>query len=130
MAVSDPGRYRDRTEDFMEMWHARRRAQVRALVTDELLAEHYADPEGEVNQHSGELVQVLNYVRTIPTVGKDFAYMTVPFEEYRIGLISPRGAEVTFPDDDRTFATVRDAVHARFIRRLVRFGLLDQEDAS
>lgn len=130
MAVSDPDRYRDRTADFMAMWHARRSAQVRELVTDELLAEHLADPVGEVNPHSNELTQVLNYLRMAPTAGKDFAYMTVPFERYRIGLISPRGDEVTYPDDDRTFDSQRDVEQAIFIRRLVRFGLLDEEDAS
>ena len=130
MAVSDPSAYRDRTADFMTMWHEKRSAQIRELVTHDLISEHAADPNGDLAPHSGPLTQVLNYLRMAPTPGKDFGYMTVPFQEYRIGLISPRHEAVTFPADDRTFSSENEVVQAIFLRRLGRMGLLSEEVSS
>ena len=130
MALSEPGKYRDKSADFLSMWHRMRGAEVRELITDELIDEHATNPECELGHQSGELVQVLNYLRMAPTPGKDFGYMTSPFAEYRIGLISVRGAEVAFPDDERTFASEHEVVQAIFLRRLARMGLLDEESAS
>ena len=129
MALSDPAKYPDKSADFLAMWHRMRGAEVRALVTDEVIAEHAANPECDLGHQSGELVQVLNYLRMAPTPGKDFGYMTTPFQEYRIGLISVRGTEVTFPDDDRVYSSEHDVVQAIFLRRLARMGLRDQESA-
>ena len=130
MALSDPGKYRDKSADFMAMWHSKRGAEVRELVTEELIEEHATNPECELGHQSGELVQVLNYLRMAPTPGKDFGYMTSPFQEYRIGLISVRGAEVTFPADERIFTSEHEVVPEIFLRRLVRMGLRDEESAS
>lgn len=122
MGVSDPSQYRDRSLDWMEFWQDRRGAQVRALVTVDVIEEHRADPVGEVHHHSGPLNQVLNYLRMAPTPGKEFAYMTVPFAEYRIGIISPRGQEVEYPVSE-TYDSEHAVAQEIFLRRLRKIGV-------
>ncbi len=102
---------------------------MRALVTVEVIEEHRADPVGEVHHHSGPLNQVLNYLRMAPTPGKEFAYMTVPFSEYRIGIISPRGQELEYPVSE-TYASEHDVVHEIFLRRLRKIGVDTDEVGS
>lgn len=126
VGLNDPSRYPDRALDWMEFWHGRRSQQVRQLVTQEVVAEHAGDPAGDHEFHSGELTQVLNYLRMAPTPGKEFAYMTVPFHEYRIGIISPRGEEVEYPVSE-TFNSEDEIVHEIFLRRLRKIGVNTDE---
>lgn len=120
--LTDPTRLRDRAEDHRAFWLARREAELRELVTPELIEEHRLDPVGERAHHSAELQQVLNYVRSRPMRGKAFVYTERAFESYRIGVLAGRNEPVRF-DDDRRFASQSDAAHAIFLMRLADLGV-------
>jgi branched-chain amino acid transport system permease protein len=122
MALTDPGTHRDRTEDWMAFWHERRKAALLALVTADLIEEHRRDPIGVEKDHSHDLRRVLTYLRMAPTVGKDFIHASIPFQEFQIGVISPRDHEVDFPPLAR-FASPGAAGHAVFLRRLASIGV-------
>jgi hypothetical protein len=96
-------------------WDAKQRERIKALITDDLIAEHAAKPLG---QHSDALERVLQYFRRQPQPGKYIIIATRPWEEYRIGVLSGvRGEPVTVLVDE-TFATEDEALHGIFARRL------------
>ncbi len=90
--------------------------------------EHAQDPRGGESPHSFDLQDVLNYVHNMPTDGKSFAYAEVPYQRYRLGIMSVRGAAPRFPPDERAFASEREAVHAVFLERLHALGLVGSEE--
>lgn len=96
-------------------WDAKQRERIKALVTDELIAEHAAKPLG---QHSDALERVLQYFRRQPQAGKYIIVATKPWEEYRIGVLSGvRGQPATILDGE-TFASEDEAIHGIFARRV------------
>jgi hypothetical protein len=64
------------------------RERLRALITDELIAEHKENPLGFRGHHSPDLQFVLNYFRRSPQAGKYIIVASVPWQEYRIGVLS------------------------------------------
>ena len=97
-------------------WDAKQRERIKALITDELIAEHAAKPLG---QHSDTLERVLQYFRRQPQAGKYIIVAVRPWEEYRIGVISGvRGQPATILDDDGPFASEEEAMHGIFLRRV------------
>lgn len=128
MPVSDPAQYRDKREDWLREFRARRIAALRPLITPTLLEEHRANPRGP---HSADLQLVLNFVRgpAAPIEGKAFAYQREPYADYGIGTMTVRGAPTAIvPGQD--FATEREAQHAAFLHRLVTQGLYAAEGGT
>ncbi|MEQ8660044.1 MAG: hypothetical protein RLW62_04445 [Gammaproteobacteria bacterium] len=123
MPIVDPLRYRDKTVAWWEFFLRRRAAELAPLVTAEVLAEHLADPRGERQPHSHALRQGLDFIHNQPTDGKSFAYAATPYAEYRLGVMHARGDAPTIVADP-TYASEREAVHAVFLERLHRLGLL------
>ncbi|MGE0485228.1 MAG: hypothetical protein AB7Q81_13895 [Gammaproteobacteria bacterium] len=132
MPVTDPRRYCDKTIAWSAFFLHQRAAELAPLVTAEVLAEHLADPRGALGPHSHALRQILDFIHNQPTDGKSFAYAAVPYAEYKLGVMGARGTAPTIVDDE-TWASEREAVHAVFLERLRRLGLLpalDQEAES
>ena len=127
MPLTDPTVYRDKSEDWLEEFRARRIAALRPLVTPELIAEHRARPK---EPHSRELQLVLNFIRgpAAPVEGKVFVHVRRPYEEYGLAVMTARGTPPVLLDDG-PFTTEREAHHAAFLRRLRAHGLLDGADA-
>jgi branched-chain amino acid transport system permease protein len=106
---------RDRGQLAAEVFDGRLRARLKALITDELIAEHAAKPLG---QHSDALERVLNYFRRAPAAGKYVIVCTKPWQEWRIGVLSGvRGVLPTLVDGPG-FASEADALHGVFLRRV------------
>ena len=96
-------------------WDAKQRERIKALVTDELIAEHAAKPLG---QHSDQLERILQYFRPQPQAGKYIIVATKPWQEYRIGVLSGVRGEPAEILDGETFASEEEAMHGIFLRRL------------
>ena len=120
--LSDPAQCRDRTPDHHAFWSERREAELRPLVTPELIAEHERDPAGERHDHSHDLQKLLTYLRCQPSVGKAFILTERGFESYRVGILAGRDQPVSFPDE-RRYASEQEAAHAIFLRRLADVGV-------
>ena len=111
----DDARDVDKETHLHERWEGRLRAALRSLITDELIAEHEANPLGH---HSDALQRVLQYFRRAPTRGKYVAVMTKPWNDYKIGVLpGASGQPVAILEDD-TFATENAVLHAIFVRRV------------
>ncbi len=117
MSLTDPDAYRDRTADWLEVFHARRREALGRLVTPELLELQRTNTEPETVEHLSELHLVMNYVRLLPAVGKAFVYAEEPYRRYRLGRMTGRGVPAEIRDDE-VFETERDAQHAVVRMRL------------
>jgi branched-chain amino acid transport system permease protein len=94
----------------------RRSQAVRALITDELIEEHRRSPRGH---HSDALDRVLRFFRVAPIPGKEIVIESVPFSEYRIGVMTGvpgRPAELL----EERYASYEETLHAIFLRRVER----------
>jgi branched-chain amino acid transport system permease protein len=108
-AADDHGRY---AVDWLD---AGLRRRLKALITDDLIAEHAARPLG---QHSDALERVLNYLRRAAVAGKYVVVCTVPWREWRIGVLSGvRGVPPTVLDGPR-FGSEAEALHGVFLQRI------------
>jgi len=96
-------------------WDAKQRERIKALITDELIAEHAAKPLG---QHSDALERVLQYFRRQPHAGKYIIVATKPWGEYRIGVLSGQRGQPPAILDDETFSNEEEATHGIFLRRV------------
>ena len=96
-------------------WQAATAERIKALVTDDLIAEHKHKPLG---QHSDALERVLNYFRRAPQSGKYVGVCTKPWEEWRIGMLSGiRGVPPAILADER-FSSEDELQHGIFLRRV------------
>ncbi|MCZ8130401.1 MAG: hypothetical protein O9284_03780 [Steroidobacteraceae bacterium] len=127
--LSHPSQIRDRSGAWMTHWREQRIRDLRPLVTPGLLAEHSRNPVGAHERHSAELTLVLNFVRSLCAADKEFIYAIEPFATYAIGRAAGRGSRPDLSDPER-FLRREDAMHAIFLRRLRRFGLLDDTTAA
>ena len=105
----------DRDQQVYEHFDAKLRERIRALITDELIAEHERGPLG---QHSDTLERVLAYFRQQPVEGKYLIVATKPWEEYRIAALTGRRGEPARLVDDEVFPTEEAAMHGVFLRRV------------
>ena len=108
----------DRQLQVYADWDSKQRERIKALITEELIAEHAAKPLG---QHSDALERVLQYFRRQPQAGKYIIVATKPWEEYRIGVFSgQRGQLASNPRRREAYATEEAAMHGIFLRRVAR----------
>lgn len=99
------------------------RRRVRALVDDQLIAEHRERPFGP---HSPSLIEVLDFLRRNPDPEMP-RYLVLDDGSgagLRVGLRAERPGEPPRPLDDERFATRGEAEHAVFLRRLADYGAL------
>jgi branched-chain amino acid transport system permease protein len=105
----------DRNIQVYVEFERRLRPRIRALLSDELIAEHAAAPLG---QHSDDLQRVMNYFRRQPQPGKYILVATKPWQEYRIGTLSGRRGAVVKILGDETFASEEEGLHGIFLQRV------------
>jgi branched-chain amino acid transport system permease protein len=117
MSLSKPSDYPDKGLVWYEYYDRRRRAEIKRLLTEEVIAEHEANPLGYRNFHSPALQRVLNYFRAQPILGKYFVYASEPWKEYRIAAVVERGRPARVFDEP-VFATEEEAMHGVFMRRV------------
>jgi hypothetical protein len=111
----EEGQVTDKQLDVYADWDAKQRERIKALITDELIAEHAARPLG---QHSDALERVVQYFRRQPGAGKYIIVATEAWGEYRIGVLSGERGQVPEILGDATFATEEEAMHGIFLRRV------------
>ena len=116
MGVSKPSDHPDRALVWNDYFRRRQSAEVESLLTDELIAEHQANPLGYRSFHSAALQRVLNYFRAQPVLGKYFVYASEPWREYRIAVVTERGRPPQILDEP-VFATEEEAMHGVFLKR-------------
>ena len=107
------------TEDKDDLYHRRfdkmQRDYLKTLVCDEVIAEHRAKPLG---QHSEALERLLLYFRRAPQEDKYALHRSGPNGPYKIVAFS--GVRGTSPRivEDKEYATVEEAYHGLFMRRV------------
>jgi hypothetical protein len=111
----EEGQVTDKQLDVYADWDAKQRERIKALITDELIAEHAARPLG---QHSDALERVVQYFRRQPGAGKYIIVATEAWGEYRIGVLSGERGQVPEILGDATFGTEEEAMHGIFLRRV------------
>ena len=116
MALLDPADHPDRALVWNEYFDRRRREEIRNLLSDDLIAEHEANPLGYRKFHSPALQRVLNYFRGQPILGKYFVYAKEPWREYRIAAVTQRGQPPEILDEP-VFASEEEAMHGVFLKR-------------
>lgn len=88
------------------------KAQMRPLITEDLIEEHRRRPLG---QHSDTLMRLLNIFRRAPAYA---LYSRTPCREFQvIRLPVTEGSEPT-PVDDVIYTDQNEALHAVFLRNL------------
>jgi hypothetical protein len=106
---------RDRQLEVYESFDRRARERTVALITDEIVAEHAANPAGP---HSDALQRVLRYLRRAPVPGKYVVVAVRPWQEYRIGVLTGVRGKAPTVLDDGPYGTETEAMHAVFLRRV------------
>lgn len=108
---------RDRQLEVGELFDRGARHRTAALLTDDVIAEHAANPSGP---HGDALQRVLRYFRRAPIPGKFVIVAVRPWAEYRIAALSGVRGEAPTLLDDGPYATEADAMHGVFLRRVER----------
>ena len=106
---------RNRDLECYALFDQRVRRQIRRLITSELIEEHRLHPLG---LQSDALARVLNYFRRAPLGGKYAVWATRSFGPYRIVALTGLRGQRPQPLDGREYATVAEAYHAIFLRRI------------
>jgi branched-chain amino acid transport system permease protein len=107
----------DKALHYYERFDRNLRAELRGFITDDVIAEHRANPFGERPQ-SEPLRRLLNYFRRAPQAGKYVVVAVEPWREYRIGLLS--GVRGVLPKvlDQPVFTSEQEALHGVFLARV------------
>jgi branched-chain amino acid transport system permease protein len=84
------------------------KAQLRSLITEDLIDEHRRQPLG---QHSDGLERVLNFFRRPPSYG---LYSRVPLKEYVVIRLPIAAGADPEPIDDIVYSDENAAMHAVF----------------
>jgi branched-chain amino acid transport system permease protein len=107
--------FEDKQLYVYERFGAKIRAELKALITEELIQEHRTSIYA---RRSDALERVLNYFRRAPMPGKYILIALKPWEEYAIAVCSGvRGEGPRILDDER-FATEEEGLHGIFLRRV------------
>jgi hypothetical protein len=106
---------RDRQLEVYELFDRGSRERTVALLTDEVIAEHAANPAGP---HGDALQRVLRYLRRAPVPGKYVIVAVRPWAEYRIGVLTGVRGEAPTVLGDGPYATEAAAMHGVFLKRI------------
>jgi len=91
---------------------------------ENIIAEHRERPRGAGTRagepaplHSTPLKRLIDKLRMVPQAGKHTIVETVPWEEYKIGILpGRRGGAIEISDE--SYPTREEAEHAIFLKRL------------
>jgi len=117
MKLMHPESYSDKFLDWYAYFDAKRRSKLTGSITDEIIAEHRADPHGYRENHSPQLQRILNYMRTQPVLGKYYIYRAKDWREYRIAALGAIGSGLQFVNDE-VYRSEEEAMHAVFLLRV------------
>jgi branched-chain amino acid transport system permease protein len=106
---------RDKQTIFLRRFDGWQRAEVKRLITDDLIEEHRTTAGG---RRSDALERVLAYFRRAAVADKYAILAVRPFAEYRIVALSGRRGVPPRAADDRVYATPDEAQHAVFLKRV------------
>lgn len=113
--LRDPAAYRDREADWRRVHERRWFAHVAALVTDELIAEHAANPlGGGPGFPSPALHRVLTCLRSQP-IRRRYQLLRVP-DGFALLAAEPAGPIALVPEV--RWPTLADAAHGLFLIRV------------
>lgn len=113
--AGDAASVRDKQVIVTRHFDAALRARLRALVSDELIEAHRANPPGP---HGDALERLLNYFRRAAMADKYAILAVRPFAEYRVVALSGRRGVRPRIVDERNYPTENAAQHAVFLRRV------------
>jgi branched-chain amino acid transport system permease protein len=113
--MSDLNNVTDRDSVVLARWERRMRLAICDLLTGQVIAEHQRDPRGD---HSDTLKRVLNYFRRSSTLTPYAVICTQPYRQWRVAQLSGVRGHGPVLDDDRTFTSEADAMHAVFLKRV------------
>ena len=102
----------DRQHQVYAVFNARLKAEIRALVTPALIAEHRARPLGP---YSDALGRVVNFFRRPPRYG---LYSSRPMREWQIIALPIEPGSPPRPLEDTRYQSEADAIHAVFLRHI------------
>lgn len=88
--------------------------RVRALIDDGLIEEHRRAPRGP---HSDRLARVLRFFRSQPIPGKLIVIEEIPWERYRIGVLTGVPGRAATPLEG-FYGSYDETLHAIFRRRV------------
>lgn len=106
---------RDKQTIYMRRFDRIVRRELKALVTDDLIAEHERTAG---KRRSDALERVLTYFRRAAIADKYAILAVTPFAEYRIVALSGRRGVPPRVVDDRSYVTEEEALHAVFLKRV------------
>ena len=105
----------DKQAIFVRRFDARLRAELKKLITEDLIKEHRAT-FGQ--RRSDALERVLTYFRSVAVTDKYAILAVKPFAEYRIVALSGRRGVPPRAVDDQVFTSEHDALHGVFLKRV------------
>jgi branched-chain amino acid transport system permease protein len=108
----------DKALHYYERFDRRLRAELKRLISDELIAEHRENPLSERGPQSEALRRVVNYFRRAPQAGKYVVIAVEPWREYRLGLLGAARGEAPKVLDEPVFASEAEALHGVFLARV------------
>lgn len=90
------------------------RSYLLSVLSDQLIEEHRSKPDGH---HSEPLTRLLNWCHMRPL---DQQYIVIHRSDghFRIARLSGKPRSAPMPVDDQTYATVREARHAVFLKHI------------
>lgn len=105
----------DKQAIFIRRFDARLRAELKQLVTEELIKEHRTTFG---KRRSDALERVLTYFRSAAVTDKYAILAVKPSVEYRIVALSGRRGVPPRAVDDQVFTNEQDALHGVFLKRV------------
>jgi len=105
----------DKQAIFLRRFDARLRAELKQLITEDLIKEHRRTFG---KRRSDALERVLTYFRTAAVTDKYAILAVKPFAEYRIVALSGRRGVPPRAVDDQLFTSEQDALHGVFLKRV------------
>ncbi len=105
----------DKDQIAWRRFDKRTRDHLKTLVSPDVIEEHRRNPLG---QHTEALERILTYFRKGPLADKYAVFAKQPFAEYQVVAISGRLGIPPRLVDETTYATLPDAYHAVFLRRI------------
>ena len=105
----------DKQAIFVRRFDARLRAELKKLITEDLIKEHRATFG---KRRSDALERVLTYFRSAAVTDKYAILAVKPFAEYRIVALSGRRGVPPRVVDDQVFTSEHDALHGVFLKRV------------
>ena len=106
----------DRQHQVYAVFNARLKADIRGLVTPELIEEHRQHPLGP---YSDALGRVVNFFRRPPQFG---LYSPVPMRQWQIIALPITPGEAPQALDDTRYTSEAEAIHAVFLRHIAQLG--------